>query len=726
MKSKYLSQEEKALGLTEYLKHITYNGLGINFLANTVVYLMAIYYGASNLQLGYISSVIHLSGVILIFLPRLIHGMNLIKIHYYAWVFRGLICVFYGMLLFTSGQDAVILILIVYTTFCLIRTVGMPIGQPIQQTLTSQDNLGEFVAKLSNRFHFMHLVSNTISFIVLSTKLLGTLPSLLFIQLLGIVANGMAAHHIKRVPCRESVVYKVGRNIFFLLRENLLRRETAIVLTLHWMVIGSVVLVAFLVPFIRKIIAMPDNMVFLYSFIASLATVVSGYLIKPFVDRIGSKPIMILSASLLVILGFVWAFIPVDTPWGFIFLLSFLTLFSQALIIILTARLVLKVIPETDKITYTSMIHFFSAIVALMLGLFGGYLIDLGEILSLPYFHDYSLVFLMLGFVAAGITVSCRFLEDPGSLSVRETTQILLSTRDLKAYLDLYQFNVTSDPVKRKTILLAIGDSDTNVAAEEIRKILKNPLSAEKGELLKSIFARPRAVLLDDIIEEASDVHSYHRDKAIFALGAYPDTRVEQTLITFLDDPVPEIRSTAAKSLARVGNVSELERVIKLSESPSNSVWDKMNYLIAISIMDKSGGYLSELFRTARHDGGDSSTQTILSLASRVLDMSPPLSEIYQLENEQPLKGVELLLDEARVIQILNSDAGSLKENFKDGDFATIFEWCRSILAEKNYSDYRKHLKCSIVSQPRETLNLSTALATLYFTYQILKADMQG
>ncbi len=724
MKSQYLSQKEKALGLSEYMKHITYNGLGINFLASTTVYLMAIHCGASNLQLGYISSVIHLSGVILIFLPGLIHGMNLVKVHYYAWIFRGLICIFYGLLFFTSGQNAVMLILAVYTGFCLIRTVGIPVGQPIQQALTNQDNLGEFVTRLLNRAHSMTLVSNTISFIILSTRVFQTLTGLLFIQLLGIAANTMAARHINRVPCRESVIYQSGRNIFSLLKENLMRRETGTVLTIHWMGLSSVILLTFLIPFLKKVIAMPDNMLFLYSFVASLAAVFSGYLIKPFVDRIGSKPIMILSSSFLAILSLVWAFVPVDTHWGAIFLLSFLTLFSQAMIIILTARLVLKMIPEKDKITYTSMVHFFSAIIALLLGLFGGYLIDLGEVTSHPYLHDYSLVFMTQGVFALGIIVSCYFLEDRGSLSVRETTQILLSTRDLKAYLDIYQFNLTTNPVKKKTILLAIGLSDTNVATEEIRRILRNPLSAEKGELLKSLYARPRPVLLDEIIQEASDVHSYHRARAIFALGAYPNTRVEQTLITFLDDPSPDIRSTAAKSLARVGNVSELEKVIELFKSPANKIWEGMNFFVAISIMDKSGQYLSDLFETAASNQGDSRTQTILSLSSRLLGMSPPLSEIYQLENDHPSKGVKRLLEEAKQIEIFNKVRKSLKEHFENQNFIEILEWCRSILVEHTFDGHRKYLKNSILSQPEETLNLSTALATAYFTYQILKADI--
>jgi len=415
--------------------------------------------------------------------------------------------------------------------------------------------------------------------------------------------------------------------------------------------------------------------------------------------------------------------IPLDLHWAFIFLLVFLTLFFQGMIVILTALLMLKMIPEQDKITYTSMVHFFSAIIALFIGLFGGYLIDLGETLSFPFFHDYSLVFLMQGIFALGISATCVYLKDPGSLSVRETAQILLSTRNLKAYLDVYQFNITQDPVKKKTILLSIGQSNTSIATIEIRKILKNPLSAEKRELLRSLFERPRDVLLEDIIREANDEHSYHRGSAIFALGAYPHKKVEDILVKLLNDPSPEIGSTAAKSLARIGNVSELETVLELSKSPANRIWERMNFYIALSLMDQRGEYLTDLFETARKEESVSGAQTMLSLCSSLLEMSPLLSEVFQKENEKSMKGLKAFLNEARQIQIFNQQKKSLQEDFQKGDWVKIFVWCGSLLEEKMFEDYRSHLKDAILNQPPESLNPTTVLATLYFTYQLIKSS---
>ncbi|MCP4397100.1 MAG: hypothetical protein GY801_07365, partial [bacterium] len=50
------------------------------------------------------------------------------------------------------------------------------------------------------------------------------------------------------------------------------------------------------------------------------------------------------------------------------------------------------------------------------------------------------------------------------------------------------------------------------------------------------------------------------------------------------NDPALQIRSTAAKSPARIGNTSCLEKIQVLATEPSNDLWATMNYFIAMSI----------------------------------------------------------------------------------------------------------------------------------------------
>ena len=184
MKTKYLSKEERDTGIRHLVTWITYSGMGFSFLSDTPVQLMAIHFGATNLQLGYISSILHVSGLILLIVPRLLAGHNLVIVQFWSWLVRGLVCCGYGALLFLDGQVAVGVILGVYTLFCVIRTVGAAMVAPVQQSLTTSATTGAVVVRVSNRFHVVRLISQFLSFVVLSiNQLAGTLGYLVLMSL---------------------------------------------------------------------------------------------------------------------------------------------------------------------------------------------------------------------------------------------------------------------------------------------------------------------------------------------------------------------------------------------------------------------------------------------------------------------------------------------------------------------------------------------------------------
>lgn len=721
MKTQYLSPEEREEGIKYFLRFSTLNGLGFSFLGATPVYLMALYFDASNTQMGYLSSVIHVSGLILLFLPRLLAGTNIITAQAGAWFLRGFVCVLYGSLLFVTGQTAVITIMGIYTLFCLSRTVGVAVAPPVQQMLATSATTGEIVVRSSTRFQITRLVSLFISFLVLSVKQLSDLTGLLLLQVVGIILNSTAAMHLKRIPCREVVEYRQGRNIFVILAESLRNRERTITLFVRWQTISLLVMFAFVIPFLRKVMHFPSNMVFVYTITFTLATLSAGYFLKPFVDRIGSKPLLIMASLLLAAIGMIWSLLPSSIPWVIIFVLGFMTGFFVHMSQLLTTRLVLKSMPTKDKISYTSMINFFSAILSLLVGLLGGMLADLGGQVMIPGFNPFGFTFLLTAGLAIINGILCIFLKDPGSLSVKETLNILFSTRNFKAFLDIYHLNITDDPMKRKSVLLAIQQSNTAIATDEIRRIIRNPLSSEKGELLKSLFQNPRPTLLNDLIQEALDRDSYHRQSAVFALGAYPDERVEQILITLLDDPSMRVRSTAAKSLARIGNTAYLDTIKQQAWDPSLDLWAVMNYFIAISIMDQEGKYLTTLFDTIGDNKGSSFEQAMFSLTAKMLECEPALSELYQEENLAPNGGMCALLEVAKQLQPFLQHSTTIRRHYAQGNFREIWEWCRGLLEKNELEGSFSYLQHSINTYHLRSATKENTLAVLYFTYQILK-----
>jgi hypothetical protein len=317
--------------------------------------------------------------------------------------------------------------------------------------------------------------------------------------------------------------------------------------------------------------------------------------------------------------------------------------------------------------------------------------------------------------------ILCAFLRDHGSLSIKDTVAILFSTRNLKAFLDIYQLNMTDDPLKRSSILFSIGQSATTIATDEMQRILRHPLSSEKSGVLKSLFEYPRPALLEDLIREAQNQDSYNRREAIFALGAYPDPCVERLLIPLLDDPSARIRSTAAKSLARIGNTDCLETILRHAGDSSRDLWITMNYWIAISIMDQEGRYLEGLFQHPVLQQGANASQTFLALAAKMLSCEPALADFYQEENLHPSTGMKLFLEDAKQLQPFLSHATQLARQYAQGGYDNIWQWCRDLVEEHDVEKPLCYLQQSIVMLDAKEITKEHALALLYFTYQVLK-----
>ena len=439
MKTQYLSAAEREKGLSYYLRFSTFNGLGFSFVGTTQIYLLALYFGATNTQIGYLSSMLHVSGLALLFIPRMLAGKNIVDVLFKSWLLRGFVCLMYGSIVLFDGQTAVVMIMIIYTIFCVIRTVGVAVSPPVQRMLSTPSAPGEVVVKTSNRFQVTRLGSLFISFLLLSFKHLAELTGLLLLQVLGVVFNTLASLQLRNIPCREKVEYTKGRNLFVILQESLQQRERAFTLLVRLHTVGLMVMTAFIIAFLRKILLFPSNMIFIYTIIETLATITAGYVLKPFADRIGSKPLLIMASLLLTVMGLAWGLLPVSIPWGIVFLMGFLTRFLVHTCLLLVSRLVLKSMPVKDSLGYTSMINFFTALVSLGIGLLGGMLADFGTMFTLTGFNSFGFSFVLLSVVALLNGILSAFLQDRGSLSLKDTIGILFSTRNLKAFLDIYQ-----------------------------------------------------------------------------------------------------------------------------------------------------------------------------------------------------------------------------------------------------------------------------------------------
>jgi HEAT repeats len=737
MLTKYLSENERLTSQKKLYTFQALNGIGFNFMGETPVYLMAIHFGASNIELGYISSVIFLTGFILVVLPRLLSGKNLVKVQATAWFFRGLVVLMYLALFFLDGKPAVLLILIVYTLFCSFRMIGVSIWNPLIKMVTTSQNRGIVLAQGNIANQTGSVLSKLVSVLVTSVQYFSGITGILLLQVIGVIFNSAASIQLKKIPCRETVEYEKGRNIFIILKESMINRDRRYPLTIKWITVAIMVINSLTIVFIKKEAGFSSNFVFLYSMFMTLAIILSGLFARTFSDRMGSRPLL-MGVNILLTISFIfWMVLPVsqmtDLPIYIYFFLGFISNFFLFTTNVLCTRVLVNTMPENESFSYNAMTNFVTAFFAFISGIVGGVLIDLGQNSGIELSNTYSFLF-SFAIILTLVLVFLSFkLIDKGSLSTRETAAILFSLDGMKAYIDIGKLNTTEDPVKKRTVLLSISRNDASIATEEMRTIIASPLSSEKEEVIKSLFNHPRPELLPELMKEASDSGSYHQIPAIFALGAYSGKKVERLLLELLDRSEPSVKSNAAKSLGRIGHHDSLEKIRLLSRE-ADQVWDKINYLIALKNMDPTGQVFQYLYQDVGNFSESIFRQTYYSLNSDLLQFKPPLSTIYSSKNLQRGEGLSDFLEQTRDLDFFYENHKELKTWFRKGNWISIWEFCRQSLErckpeDSRLSDPLKNLRQALIDESEKSTHSKTknsitqyddALAAVYFTYQIL------
>jgi len=483
------------------------------------------------------------------------------------------------------------------------------------------------------------------------------------------------------------------------------------------------ILISFTVPFLRKSVGLENNVIFAYTISITFGMIVANYLIRPFADKVGSKPILILIYFMLTVFLFGWGIIPVTCHWSFFFIMGFFTIFLLSIVQTLVVRLFAKSLPKTNKVSYTSMVNMFSAVITLGAGITGGIVADLDMDFISTSLHQYSGTYFIAAFVAVIGGVNCFFLHDIGSLSVKQTATLFLSTKNLKSFIDVVQFEQSSNDLKRESVLLSIERSDTYMATDVIRRHMKSSLIVEKERALKSLFYNPRMELVNDLIKEALNQRSLSKNLAIFTLGAYHTKDVEKTLIQIFEKSDAVAQSVAAKSLARIGSSSKFTKIKKVASRPGLSLETQYNLFLAISLMDKQGEYLRNIFKITHPGKGFDFAQTIFNICSTTLVLVPHTSEFFNRENLKANSGFLELMEEAKEIYPFVKKMGFIISHYKAENYKPIWLWAKELLRSQNLSWPFFHISYAILQHKLKTLDRTNTLAMLYFLYQMLKSD---
>jgi predicted MFS family arabinose efflux permease len=714
-----------------------YNGMGYSLLADTIVYLIALSFGANNLALGYIASASYIAGVVLPFVPRFFKGKNQIKVQSNVWYLRGFVCLGYLGLFFLEGSGAVLLLLGVYTAFCIFRMIGIALNDFTIKSISSVANRGKIVANVNVAYQGSSMAVRCLMALVLGFQQFSGLFGMVLLQMIGVIGNTLAAAKIRQIPCRSQVTYKKGRNVVVLFKEAMTQHSFRRRLFLRWLATSVTVIFGMTVPFLRVELHLSGSMVVLYSVVLGLAVVFASFFSKQFADRLGSRPLVVFSSLFSLFFLIVWTFLRSTTSPLWFFVLGFFTNFFISMINILVFRLVAQVMPDDEAISFNSMVNFVIAIIALGVGLLSGYLADKGELAQSLFTLEgkaagnaYSLVFIFAIVLTVVETLVATRLMEVGSYSSQAAAAVIFSVHGLQAVSMIERLEHTTDPSKRRALMLALGNNLNNVATSEMRSILASPFSTDKLEAIRALGDRPRASLLQDLIKVAKDNDSYVQLDAIAALGSYSrEPKAKEALAQLLlEGRWSSVRSMASKSLARMTESTEYLPVVNNLALKAKHIDEEIDFLIAKRFMDKEGLFYQDFFLSVEQGRSATYRQTRYAVLASFLKFgSPRLAHLFELMNNGDVKDfLSGFLTEARDLPQIDERYEEVLTAFEKKDWAFVSTFCLGVLdlCDVSQDPCFENLRLGLLKardMDASRFDIQDYLAELYFCYSLGK-----
>ena len=479
-----------------------------------IITLFALRLGASSTFIGLMSSAFYIALFMLPLGKMLARRFSIIKIFSFTWTARSICMILAAAAPFVDyaghRNTALFLILLGVLLFHLIRGVGMIGNNPVLGLLASGPDRGSYMTQIQ-------IINSSIgmfgSFFI--AMILGLNPPIFIFSFLlgiGIIAGVISGTIIKKVPEPERPKDGQGMKLREIFNEAFSQdyiRHFLFILFLVVLVSG--ISRTFVVVYAREVFEHNDGLISLYAVFGSLGHLTAGLIIKFLVDRIGAKPLFLVS----VILGFA-SLIPViffpssavQNVTGTIlfmvflfFMLSFGFLGSEGI----AQTYFLGLVPS-EKILDMGILYFFVLGIAGASGTFlAGLLLDFLMFLKLSPFAAFKALYILM-FILAGIALSRQHKMKPlDSLSLSGALEVIFSFRDLRAISLLDKLNRAQDSHEEKEVLGALHDTPSRLAIDGLLVSARSPKLTTRTEAIRALekleklSKKAEKALVDDI-----------------------------------------------------------------------------------------------------------------------------------------------------------------------------------------------------------------------------------
>lgn len=645
------------------------NSFSFVFVSGSFITLFALSLGAGNSFIGLLNA---LGYATFFFLPvgkRLVKNFPIVKIFGYAWVGRYLAMVPALLAPVFAATDkmgtAFSLILASVAGFNIMRGIALIGNNPVLSLLGGEENRpgsdrGAFLLNVS----ILNSIAGTAGSLVVAL-LLGKSASPWIYALSiagGIVVGLIGISFLFRTPEPDAGSSEDAEGLISITIKAMADPPFRLFISnFVLLALTSGMARSFLPTYAKEVYGQGDNAIMLFSLAGSLGSVAMGLLIRKIVDRLGSKPLLLIFIAMALVSLAPVALLPGEgiasltpaIPVMLLAALNFFIAFAFAGSETMGQSYYFSLVPK-DKMLDLSVVYFFAYGLGGAVGSgTGGILLDLLESGGVGEGNVYRIFYASLIIILGYALYRMKSLKHMGSSSVRESLGVMFSLRDLKAFDLLSRLDQSGNPDEDARIIHEIGESASSSSVhplqQSIAQYLVSPRFAVRVESLRAI---ENMDTLDPEINRilVTDVRNHPFTTAYISariLGRIGGAEAIQVLREAIDSGDYMLQATSVVSLAKLKDRDSRVRIEKLMTGTSTPRV-RISAALALEILGEHES-IPALVSTLKRDDPPAfvSDEVVMALAT-ILGIMGSFYPLYKLFSEDETAGLEALGSAAR------------------------------------------------------------------------------
>jgi MFS family permease/HEAT repeat protein len=613
----------------------------------------------SNTQIGLTLALLHITGVLSVFLIRFASRVGFKRIFQWFMSARALVVLF---LLFTPaiwdrfGQAAVFwYVIVIVGLFAFFRTVALTGWMPWSREYVPDAVRGKFTA-INNIFtsfsgfltvlvagwvigesgelgNFMYLFTASAFFaiitVVASNKVPGGAP-------VPVAETGRRKEILASLKDKPFLLYMIGMGLITL---------------------GTEPMNAFLPLFLSEEVGLSAGNTIYIQAASMLGGILTSYLWGWAADRYGSKPVMMWGVIFRSVVPLLWFIIPRQS--GVVLMLALLISFfsgvaSFGFSIGASRMLYVNIVPESKSGDYMSVYTTWGGITWALSQVTGGWILDTSQGLSGQLWRfsidSYMILFLLALVVPLGSAWLLNKIKVISEVSPRQFALMFLHGNPLMAFNSMIRFQRAREERDVVSITEMLGQTRSPLNVEELLEALADPRFNVRFEAIISIARTdpdPRLTrALCTMLERGEPALSV---VAAWALGRIGDQMAVEALREGLDAPYRSIQAHSARSLgtlqddevkavllrrlaqekdeglkiaftaalSKLGAVEAVPEILSLLEHTEDH-YLRMEIALALANLVGEEAAFVRLLRSARQDLGMVASQILIEVDRRV------------------------------------------------------------------------------------------------------------